>query len=328
MAHQITNTDRFGYVGQPAWHGLGLQIEAGLSAEEGFKQIGLGWDTELLPIFAQLTDGTKVEIKDKRAHRRCDTGDVLGVVSDDYKSISNQQLAQFADQVAGLDKAVQIETGGSLLGGRRIFCLVKLPREIEAAPGDVLKQYIAVTNGHGGWAAFACYPTSVRIVCANTLRLSENDVQKGVRFHHTGDLESKLATAKLVLGTADAEVKRFEERVQALVRTNLSKQKVVAFMHKNFETLFGKPEGDVEAYNLRRAELVKKWTEYMENERNSLAGIRGTAWSAFNAVTEWLDHDRGTAGPVSESDRRVHSNIFGESSNNKRRVLRNALALV
>lgn len=349
MAHAIEATDRFGEVrknGQRAWHGLGLEIEEGLTAEDAFDQIGLGWRTTLAPISAEVEvagdDGMpttqRIELggaNPPRAHIRTDTMKLLGMVTAQYKPFENHELARFADGLAGADAACSIETAGSLYNGRRVFALVKLPNVIRAAADDVLDQYVLVQNGHGGAAPLSCYPTSVRVVCANTLRWSESDLAKGIRFQHSGDFDEKLKQAKTVLGVALQESDKFQEQVTALASRHLTAQETRDLMVQIYDSCFGAmPDEFSVAAEVRtrlekkRANLIEQWEANLQNERQSIKGIRGTAWAAYNAVSEFHDHERGRFGGVHESDARVASNIFGISHQHKTKAFKAALALV
>lgn len=335
MSHEIRTNDSFGYVGRKAWHGLGRELAAGIDAETAFPKLGIGWKTDLLPIYCErLTEAgvERVEVPSHRLHVRADNGEQLGMVSDGYKPFENMDLARFADALAGSDSAVQIETAGTLYGNRRVFALVRLPQVVRATSEDVSTQYVLLSNGHGGTASFAVYPTSVRVVCANTLAYSSKDAARGVSFRHTGDFDEKLRMARKVLGTAAEEVKKFQEMVSALVRTDLSVGQAREFMEKAWTASFGKLDRlEDEALIRMRAKRdaeIEQWLGMMENERNSLPGIRGTAWAALNAVTEFHDHERGRFKSVHEGDGRVHSNLFGSSARAKSKVLKLALATV
>lgn len=337
MGHGITNSDRYGEVrknGQRAWHGLGLEIEEGLTCQEGFEKIGLGWRTLLAPMTADIGPAWSVPVTGYMAHVRADDHAVLGIVSDRYKPFENMDLARFADALAGADGGVTIETGGSLYGGRRVFALVKLPEVVRATAEDVLDMYVLLSNGHGGFAAWAVYPTGIRVCCANTLRWSERDIGKGIKFRHTGDFDEKVKQARLALGIARRETEKFQEQVSMLVRTNMAPAAVEKYMHETWEKCFGRinPESmekdEVEKLTAKKNATVDEWMANFRNERQTMKGIEGTAWAAYNAVSEWHDHSRGRYRDVGESDARVASNLFGVSQAAKLRAFRSALALV
>jgi len=344
MAHEIhEGHDAFGEnrtAGQRAWHGIGKDIGEGLSATDGFLQIGIDWETHLAPLQCTMPDGSVQQIPEWNAHIRADNNFCLGLVSDGYKPFQNMELAELADSLAGADKAVTTETCGTLYKGRRVFALVKLPHEIRVGKSgeDLMKQYVLVSNGHGGTSPISIYPTSIRVVCANTLRWSERDMMKGIRFRHQGDFDSKVAQARLMLGTANAESVKFGEKVQALAATELTPGQRRYFMKASFEDIFGKgPKADAngvvdsemqDRYEAKQKAIIEQWMTNLVNEKNTIDGIGGSAWAALNAITEYSDHQRGRFLGINESDARVAANLFGVAADEKKKVLRRALALI
>ena len=333
MAHHIEQNDNFAFTGnrRNIWHGIGQEIPEGMDAQTAFEQVGLGWKTELQPVYRKVGEEF-VEVGAHRMHVRADNQLELGMVSDGYQPFENQDLARFADALAGEDAAVTVSTCGSLYDCKRVFALVKLPEVIRATADDISEQYVLIGNGHGGFASFSVYPTSVRVVCANTLRWSEKDAGKGISFRHTGNFDEKVKMARTVLGIARKENERFQEQVTALVNTDLSVGMAREFMERAWELAYGKlknVEGEALAKMVaKRDAQVNEWLALMDNERNSMPGIRGSAWAALNAVTEYHDHLRGRFKSVQESDARVHSNLFGTSAVAKTRTFRAALQLV
>lgn len=336
MAHEITVKDVFGEVrarGERAWHGLGVEMPPGLGAWEGFQRIGLDWETELLQMQAVLPGGGVIMTDDVKMHVRKDTRDPLGTVSSGYRPISNRRLAEWMDELCGADAAVAIETAGSLRGGRRVFCSVKLPKTIEVVNEDILELYIIGSNAHDGSARFNTYGSSIRPVCANTLGFSERDLHRGVSFQHTGDVDIKIEKARAALGIVLKEADRYETECQSLVRLNLNKEQISAYFEAVYDKTFGVihdslPKEEQE----RRAEHKKKtlaqWMLLMDDAKQNIKGITGTAWAAFNAYSQWSDHERGRFGGVDESDDRVHSNLFGVSAIGKKKAWKQALSLI
>lgn len=335
MAHQITAKDVFGEVrarGERAWHGLGVEIPEGLGAWEGFKRIGLDWETEMLPMFAHRADGTSIPQTEVQCHVRADTQEVLGVVGSGYKPISNRQLAQWMDELCGADAAVNLETAGSLRGGRRVFCSVRLPKTIEVVKEDVLELYIIGSNAHDGSARFSTYGSSIRPVCANTLGFSERDLHRGVSFQHTGDTEIKIEKARAALGIVLKEADRYEAECKGLVKLGLTKAQVKSYFEAVYDKTFGTiTEALPDEEQVRRAEHKAKtvgcWVALMDDPKQNVKGITGTGWAAFNAFSQWSDHERGRFRDVAESDDRVHSNLFGVSAIGKKKAWKAALAL-
>lgn len=340
MSHEIERNDVFGHAGKKAWHGLGQQLPDGLSAIEGFREIGLDWDTELREIFTEVMCGVdengpvvkRIKVPEHRAQIRVDNNHVLGIVSKDYKKIDNREMAIFTDAIAGVDAAVTLETAGSLRNGRRIFACVKLPKTI-AIGADIVEPFVLLSNGHAGEASFSIYPTTVRVVCANTLRMSEQHASRGISFRHTGDMDEKLKQAKTTLNLVTREAEIFEEKARAMAGKQLSGAQLLYFLEKTYEDTFGKLPGldevdsaKFERLRIKREETLNAWIKNLDDHRQNVRGIEGSTWAALNAITQWHDHERGRL--KQESPARIHSNLFGASADGKRIAFRNALATV
>ena len=65
------------------------------------------------------------------------------------------------------------------------------------------------------------------------------------------------------------------------------------------------------------------------NERNSLPGIQGQAWAAYNAVSEYADHQKAVRGKteLDRADNRLNSAWFGASNQLKQTAYASALQL-
>src|SRR5437588_12691784 len=107
MSHGITSNDSLYTVRKPPWHGLGVVLdEYPKSIDEALEKAGLGWKVShgdvLVVKRAEWTDGfgTKhapelIPAKGFKANVREDTGDVLGIVSDEYEVVDNTAAFAF-----------------------------------------------------------------------------------------------------------------------------------------------------------------------------------------------------------------------------------------
>jgi phage/plasmid-like protein (TIGR03299 family) len=339
-------SDVFGEVrsqGKRAWHGLGDEIPAGLKTWPAFQQIKMDWETELLPCFATYKgEDNKVKqfkLDEVMAHVRKDTKQLLAVVSAGYKPISNKTLAEFTDSLVETGAGVTVETAGTLLDGKVVFTLVRLPQDIQVTDEDILQQYVLVRSSHDCSTAFRVYPTSIRVVCANTLRMSEGDQARGIACWHTGDIMNKIEHARLALGIISKTTTRFAAQVRLLAARSLTTEQVKEYFCSVYDTTYGvKPEfadegnekakAKFERQMERRDDILNVWTANLENKEQTLKGIQGTAWAAYNAVSQYHDHMRGRFGPVTESNGRIHSNLFGAADAAKQIAFDRALVLV
>lgn len=339
MSHGITATDALASTtGGAQWHGLGKKLPAGLTAEEGFPLVGIGWETELAPVYAEVQRGVDVDgnpvirrihLPGHAAHLRVDTDAPLGVVSSDYQQVTNQDLAGLLDGMAGQDAASTLESAGSFFGGRRVFGCIRLPSTLRVA-AEVVESYVVASNGHGGFAGLNVYPTSIRPICANTLRWSERDLGKGIRFRHVGDVGEKMRQARVAMGLALEEAAQFEERARHLIGHQLSGGQLAEFLAMAYDGAFGllpDPSTNPEAHArlaVKRLEVLARWTALLDHPTNRVRGIEGSAWQALQAVTYWHEWERA---PKLGKEQRQHSNVFGQANRDKQAALRAAMAV-
>ena len=338
MSHEINSTDVFSevrYNGQRAWHGLGTSLpQEVITAAEAFEFNGLDWETTKKPVFYTDESGESLAIPGQFAHIRQDTGELLGMVAERYKPLENRQLADFADAVsiAG-EGAARVETCGSLRSGKTVFALMELDKSIDVN-GDVTKPYIMVSNGHGATAGLRAYFTGIRVVCANTEAMSLADLGTGVSFAHTGDLDGKVAAAKLILGRANEAVATFEREAQFLAQTTWNRKAMEEGLRTVWEAVHAEALRGAKTSVVGRAKLeqqcdedVRRWIELASAEGNSVRGTQGTAFAALQGVTYDFDHAPAARRRLSP-DARVNSRLFGTASRQKSRARTQILQLV
>ena len=184
MGHGITKTDMMALAGERAWHGLGRVLPDAFTTAEALQYAQL--DGKVLQHTLVTEGGQKVG--DYVANVRSDTGDVLGIVGQDYHVLQNRDLATFVDDVVGSADNVKLETAGSLRGGREVFMLARM-ESFDAVKGDEVARYGLFSNSHDGSKRFRVLPTSVRVVCANPLGMALNSGRRdGIAIKHCANM--------------------------------------------------------------------------------------------------------------------------------------------
>jgi phage/plasmid-like protein (TIGR03299 family) len=307
MSHGLTNNDSMFSVREMPWHGLGMVLDQyPRSIDEALEKAGLGWKVthgDVLVVRApEWTDelGAKhpAELTPARgfkANLREDTGEVLGIVSDEYEVVDNKAAFSFLDALINSD--LHFETAGSLWGGRRVWVLARLPEYIELG-GDLSATYVYVANSHDGSMAVTAAVTPIRIVCANTLgaalRQAEHGAcaQRAFRFRHKGNLQAKFAEARQVLGMTIDYEKQFKALADRLALEPISE---AAFEHRVLRHLWVIDEdtGPRARANRERAiEQVVAMFRGRGETGDTTGNSPGTKWVAFNAIAEHLDYGR------------------------------------
>lgn len=320
--------------GLPAWHELDVRVDRAVSSAEAIQVASLDWRVEKLPL--SYTFGDQSIETDSYGIVRMDTGALLGV-GKSYKPIQNQDGFSFLDGVleafgAKYESAVAVDGGG-----KKVFLLAKLPElSFRVTESDTVEPFVAFINSHEPGESDRCFPTAERIVCRNTLNLASRKARgKGLTIPHTGDVKAKIARAQDALGLDVEKVGEYRDAAAVLVNTPVNIQNyandvlnavldVTAAQALLSAHALAAPLGVKEANQElarksferkieRRGEVLEDILERYESERCGIDGIRGSAWSAFNAVTEHADHGEKYKGTAEEKvSRRFESTLYGD----------------
>jgi phage/plasmid-like protein (TIGR03299 family) len=320
MAHQITKTDKVIVNQRQAWHGLAEVLPEAPNVWTAMQKANLGWKVDIREISYDTPTGPMV-VPDRLATVRSDTQDVLGIVSKSYRVCQNVELAGIID---GLGKAVpKIESAGSLRGGRDVFLLARLGSfKADDAGLDQVDQYMLFSNAHDGTGALGITPTTVRVVCKNTLEAATSARGAMHVVRHVQNLSEQLKlVADHILSVVDQHA-TFAEAVSALSAKKMSKDQLQEYFAQVFVAIEGKQaiEREREKMAAKAERVIAEWQKSLIAEDN-LIGRPNTAWAALNAVTHWADHTRKNIDPT-------WSKLMGPARDVKLSALGRALALV
>jgi len=323
MAHEIATVNdkaSMAYFGEVPWHRLGTKLDQPATANEAIVAAGLDYEVTLQSLWTSGGD----QVMTRQAVVRRDTSEVLGVVGKGYQPIQNLDCFGFLDSVVA-DGRLRYHTAGALGKGERIWMLAKLPGDIRIRGSeDVTEKYLLLSNSHDGASTLRVYFTPLRVVCANTLAMAERrSRQGGVSIAHKGDLGSKVKEAQEVLGLAHRYYEHLETQIDGLVAYHPKH----AQLQDYFEVLYPDQQ---ETPSARTLNVRSKLMELFESGKGQeIAATRRSAWSAFNAVAEYVDHHRSTRGgtPEGKAARRLQSAWFGSGAQLKSDAWKLALAM-
>ena len=318
MSHNI-NEERMFYYGETPWHGVGTELKQPATAREAIEAARLDYKVQLHPVMTDF----KV-INNVMATARHDNQDVLGIVSPKYRIIQNTEAFSFFDGVVGEGQAIY-HTAGALGKGERIWIMAKLPNDI-VIKDDVIEKYLVLTNSHDGKSALKMYFTPIRVVCQNTLSMSLVDASGGISIRHSGNIKSKTEEAQRLLQIAGHSYKDFEDKTRLLTDTPLNVDKAERYFNRliyNTETPTREDFESTKTLN-KRNELLGLFESGLGN-KNHL--IRHTAWTAYNAVTEYVDHRASIRNVMKNPSNRIKNIWFGAGAKIKQRAFVEALNL-
>lgn len=315
------------FVGQPAWHGLGVVVNEAQTSRQAITLAGLDWDVAQLPVRAYNPDADEYYGTDKIANVRMDTNRVLGVVTSSYRVFQNRECFDFFDSIVG-DRLAMYETAGAIHDGKVVWMLARVPKEYRVGD-DLIQPYILLANSHDGSKALRMIPTTVRVVCQNTLNLALNraDSTSGVTIYHWPNLERQVHDARRALGIVSARFDSFDEELHRMIARPFDSTDLDTYV----EALFPEPSEDKRTdRKMKSLEAVRDEVKAnFDNERQTLRGIKHTAWAAYNAVSEYADHSRILRGRTNAevASNRLNSAWFGTGNSLKQRAYGLALEM-
>ena len=332
----VINGKRGGGVGLNAWHGLGLNVLGVHNPLELLRMGGLDWDVEQLPIVGvlPLSEGQEyndvTQIDTHVLNVRSDTKAALGVVGSGYKPFHNRELA---DLVTQLGEGVEVETIGTIHNGKRVWFLVR-GETIAVTDRDQTQTYLMIAAGHDGSMAVQAFWTSVRAVCLSTFRRAIGGRKGGIVIRHEGKLESKIGDLRNALGLMGAETRAEAAEAMALNAREMKTEDVQRFFLEVYSRAVApipaKPETESEQKARDKAlDVISEWGQLFDADR-ARTGNGATAWTAFNAVTEWYDHRSPVKGKndAARRDNATYAALWGTAADRKATAREVALEII
>ena len=272
------NVETMFYTREKPWHGLGTRVEEAPSSADALRLAGLDWKVLQEPIYI---DGGK-QIAGYKANVRDSDRKVLGVVTERYKIIQNQEAFAFTDSLLG--NGVRYETAGSLQEGRKVWLLARLPREYIIS-GERISLYLVFSNTHDGSGAVKVALTPVRVVCNNTLNLALSTADRSWSMIHTGNIRDKIQEAKDTLFMAEEYMDSLGKEFERLRR-----QKITDAMVKEYIEQLLPMEENVTPVQSKNIIKLREDMRRRYYEAPDLQNVGSNAYRFINAVSDFATH--------------------------------------
>ena len=343
MSHEIRRLDRAGYALRPAWHGLGTVFDHEMTGAEVADTVGAynvvqgrGYvpinvrtglpfgpdeafapgDTEWLETEAHFNFRDDVNVIREPDALLSPTG-----VGPGYEVVQNRRLVEIADSVIGQASA-RYESAGTLRNGQMLWILAKWPTDADVQ-GDRVARYLLVYSTHDGSKGVTIQPTSVRVVCWNTLSAALADSSQTITLRHTCGVEERIVeaikTVQRISDSFDVETDLFN----SLAKRAIDRRFVEGFLN----AMYPNPKG---THRTGKAEAKRDRIRSLFSGRQESAfgpGMRidgqPTAYALYNAVCQYWQHD-GTSRMregLNRSEERFRSNTFGAQADQRRLAL-------
>ena len=211
----------------------------------------------------------------------------LAIVKSRYSAMQNEDLFLFGDAI--LDGGATWESGGSFKNGRVVFGSLLLDEPIKLDADDSVMPFLLVSSSHDGSSSITASLTGIRVYCQNSLNMALKTAKQGgtqFRIKHTQAHSGRVTQAREALGLARDYFTEFEQVANNLI----SREVTNAEFAKIIELAYPQPEVDVKGsltkWENKRDALVELWTS------DTNANITGTAWGAYQALTEQVLYGR------------------------------------
>lgn len=264
------------------------------SAEELLSKSCSDWVAEEHEL---ITSGGVVA-KNHKAIVRSDTNDVVGIVGKDYGVVQNVEAFSMFDIIAR-EKGANFARVKTFDNGASMVARMELPVRPEdyiRMKDDRVKRVIDLTNSFDGSTGFVGDLGLEVLACSNGLRRKARESRFMLR--HTKNIKDRYSQAFEVFGIAEVYFDELINRSKSLAKKIFTKQDMKKFVEALFPINPKKEDFSTRALNNQSA-VMALFFEGMGN-------VGRSAFDAYNALTEWLDHKR-----FKDADKANKANHFG-----------------
>lgn len=300
----------------PWWVRLGLEGQAtpitpGMTPAEMQEAAGLGWALEKRPLGYLSPEQDEGELVgdsfipvEQNAWVRSSDGAMLAIGGKDWRPMQNEAAFEFFRNWAEAG-GVEMETAGSLKGGRIIWAMARLAEPFGVGV-DQVQSYLRLNSRHEYGSAITIDFTTVVQVCANTLAYGDKLVAAGrkgnlslYRQDHTKDFDEQAA--KDAVMAAHDGLAAIEKTYRRLAKIKIGVEQAVRDVLIPVRTgldyeQWAEEQREKIANGVKGASLEPKWLRDIKAAIALSPGAEsrfGTAWGVLNGVTNYCDHSAG-----------------------------------
>lgn len=333
MAHLIHT---MAYAGETPWHNLGQKLPAKQSLDVWAREAGMDWSIRETPVRYMAADsdasgascvaglyGEAMEFPDQKVLYRSDTKAPLSVVSGRYQVVQPREVLEFYRDLTEVS-GYELETAGVLKAGKKFWALARTGKEAALKGNDVVKGYLLLATSCDGSLATTATPTTVRVVCNNTLSIALKGMTGAIKVPHSTSFDAQ--SVKKQLGVAVSQWDSFMYRMKTLSERKVKSHEAMNY----FLRVLCQTDGPNDlasqlSPNLVNERALKKVQAMFDGQGRGaeLAAAKGTAWGLLSAVTEFVDHERRARS----QEYRLDSAWFGNGAALKQRALEQAIQM-
>ena len=254
-----------------------VDISSATSVHDALSLSGMDWKVDSRPIF----DPTGKKLPNYVANVRQDTDELLGIVTDRYRIVQNEEAFEFVNNLSS--EGFEFESAGVFKGGRSTWLMGHLPEE--TILGDNIANNLVFVNSHDGSSGVKVMMTPVRVICYNMLNLALRRANRSWSTKHTTSIYSKLEEAQHTLGLAQKYMDELKIEADRLANITITDNEIEAIFDKMFPV---DPAKD-SARKIRNVSTLKDGFIKCYDE-SDIRKFKGTVYGAINAMADLVDH--------------------------------------
>lgn len=330
MAHELSFTngqaDTFSVVETP-WHREGKILLSAPGYEEALTMANLDYDVQKRPTFISQPDGSLAQSTTGMVTVRTDTNQELGTVGPDYQVVTNAEAFEVLKPLIDSGHAL-LETGGVLRNGADAWLMIrwnlaKFGPVVREVFGEETLPFGLISTNHSGRRGLLLQDTPVRVVCANTLGMTE--ALGGCLIQHRSGAAARLVEeAEKLWGALIERYETVAAQYRNLKQTRLDLDQFMSLvvetvspdprLRKDFNPEARAADMVIERFERKRDALITAW----EHGKGHVGDFSG--WEAYNGAVEVIDHNRDLF-PVRAGVYRTQALMFGVLKERKTAVL-------
>lgn len=325
--------DKQAFVRIPGWREMGKTVDHEPTTEEMYKLAGLDWTVSKKKV-GFFDDNGFFHDTENFGLVRNEDNTFYGFCKNKYNIFQNAEAFGWCEPLvdSGLFKW---ETAGSFRKGQTCWCLLN-SGEYNVATNDSIRNYLLVAWSHDGKRGIVIQPTSIRVICENTLNAAlTNKEERDNRIHipHFVTMRPKLEEVRAMYEGAVACFEIQKAKYEKMINTVLSESQKISFIDSvcnivyedtslinGMKMLSAKAKKHVESVREGFKTNLREMMDYRASGQTQL-GIQNTLYGAFNAASEMIEHhmtQRGTKDGYSVlfGDRGKQIRMVEELANN------------
>jgi phage/plasmid-like protein (TIGR03299 family) len=155
---------------------------------------------------------------------------------------------------------------------------------------DTIAPYLMLSTSYDMSTPTIAKLVATRVVCRNTIQIALDEAgRRQIRIPHSTEFRSEDVRAGLEISLNEFEA--FKQKALGLSKQSFSMDEMDKYLLK----LLQPTEGEIDGDQIRRSKAYKNILSLFNG--NQIGGdqeaVKNTAWGALNAVTQYIDHEKG-----------------------------------